>query len=99
MQPLGHNLAELNIGRLLAPTDDMRVAEFMNALDTINATGKRMPGGRLDDTSPHLVGGWHLRKIPPYSGRYCISKPCEPISIKARGDTAARLYDLRGTHP
>jgi hypothetical protein len=26
MQPNGHNLAELNIGRLLAPTDDPRVA-------------------------------------------------------------------------
>ena len=38
------HLAELNIGRLLAPTDDPRVAEFMNALDRINGMGKRMPG-------------------------------------------------------
>ena len=38
------HLAELNIGRLLAPTDDPRVAEFMNALDLINGMGKRMPG-------------------------------------------------------
>ncbi len=37
-------LAELNIGRLLAPTDDPRVAEFMNNLDRINGLGKRMPG-------------------------------------------------------
>ena len=37
-------LAELNIGRLLAPTDDPRVAEFMGALDRINGLGKRMPG-------------------------------------------------------
>lgn len=40
----GHHLAELNIGRLLAPTDDPRVAEFMNNLDRINGLGKRMPG-------------------------------------------------------
>jgi hypothetical protein len=40
----GHHLAELNIGRLLAPTDDPRVAEFMAALDRINGLGKRMPG-------------------------------------------------------
>ncbi len=40
----GHHLAELNIGRLLAPTDDPRVAEFMGALDRINGLGKRMPG-------------------------------------------------------
>lgn len=39
-----HHLAELNIGRLLAPTDDPRVAEFMGALDRVNGLGKRMPG-------------------------------------------------------
>jgi len=38
------HLAELNIGRLLAPTDDPRVAEFMDNLDRINGMGKRMPG-------------------------------------------------------
>ena len=40
----GHHLAELNVGRLVAPTDDPRVAEFMNALDQVNGLGKRMPG-------------------------------------------------------
>ena len=40
----GYHLAELNIGRLIAPTDDPRVAEFMAALDRINGLGKRMPG-------------------------------------------------------
>jgi len=38
------HLAELNIGRLIAPTDDPRVAEFMAALDRVNGLGKRMPG-------------------------------------------------------
>lgn len=38
------HLAELNIGRLLAPTDDPRVAEFMANLDRVNGLGKRMPG-------------------------------------------------------
>ena len=37
----GFHLAELNVGRLLAPTEDPRVAEFMNALDRINGLGKR----------------------------------------------------------
>ena len=37
-------LAELNVGRLVAPTDDLRVADFMGALDRINGMGKRMPG-------------------------------------------------------
>lgn len=44
IQPAGHYLAELNVGRLLAPTDDPRVAEFMAALDRVNGLGKRMPG-------------------------------------------------------
>ena len=43
-QPPGFHLVELNVGRLLGPTDDPRVAEFMNALDRINGMGKRMPG-------------------------------------------------------
>lgn len=38
------HLAELNVGRLVAPTDDPRVAEFMANLDRINDLGKRMPG-------------------------------------------------------
>ena len=44
MTPAGMQLAELNVGRLLAPTDDPRVADFMAALDKINGMGKRMPG-------------------------------------------------------
>ena len=39
----GYHLAELNVGRLLAPTDDPRVGDFMAALDRINGLGKRMP--------------------------------------------------------
>lgn len=38
------HLAELNVGRLVAPTDDPHVADFMNNLDRINGLGKRMPG-------------------------------------------------------
>ncbi len=44
MSQLGHHLAQLNIGRLSAPVDDPRVAEFMGALDMVNGIGKRSPG-------------------------------------------------------
>jgi Domain of unknown function (DUF3291) len=40
----GMHLAELNVGRLVAPTDDPRVAEFMAALARVNALAERMPG-------------------------------------------------------
>lgn len=38
------HLAELNVGRLIASTDDPRVKEFMDNLDRINTLGKQMPG-------------------------------------------------------
>jgi hypothetical protein len=38
------HIAELNVGRLVAPTDDPRVAEFMENIDRVNGLGKRMPG-------------------------------------------------------
>jgi len=39
-----HHLAQINIGRMIAPTDDPRVADFMAQLDTINALADRSPG-------------------------------------------------------
>ena len=39
-------LAEINVGRLRAPVDDPLVAEFMDALDEINALADRSPGFR-----------------------------------------------------
>src|SRR5919202_7059852 len=38
------HLAQLNIGRLRAPTDDPALAEFMANLDPINALADRTPG-------------------------------------------------------
>jgi heme-degrading monooxygenase HmoA len=44
-------LAQLNIGRLIAPQDDPRVAEFMDALEPINALADASQGfvWRLQD--------------------------------------------------
>ena len=49
----GHHLAQLNIGRLVAPTDDPRVAAFMANLDRVNTLAERSPGfvWRLQDGS------------------------------------------------
>lgn len=43
-QPPGTHLAQLNVGRLVAETDDPAVAPFMENLDRVNRAGKRMPG-------------------------------------------------------
>jgi len=39
-----YDLAQLNIGRLVAPTDSPLVAEFMEALDAVNALADESPG-------------------------------------------------------
>ena len=38
------HIAQMNVGNLLHPQDDPRVAEFMNALDEINALAEDSPG-------------------------------------------------------
>ena len=38
------HLAQLNIGRLRYPTDDPRVADFMNNLDLVNSLAERSNG-------------------------------------------------------
>src|SRR3954463_16768984 len=40
----GFHLAQVNIGRLVAPLDDPAVADFTKNLGRINAQGKDMPG-------------------------------------------------------
>jgi Domain of unknown function (DUF3291) len=39
-----YQLAQINIGRLIAPVDDPRVAEFVAGLAPINAIADRSPG-------------------------------------------------------
>jgi hypothetical protein len=39
-----HHLAQINIGRLVAPVDDPRIAEFIAQLDEVNAQADSLPG-------------------------------------------------------
>jgi hypothetical protein len=38
------HLAEMNVGRLLYPKDDLRLADFMNNLELVNGLAERAPG-------------------------------------------------------
>lgn len=40
----GYHLAQINVGRLLAPVDDPRIADFVANLDRINALADGTPG-------------------------------------------------------
>jgi hypothetical protein len=44
LQPAGTHLAQLNVGRIRYPTDDPRMAEFMGALERINALAEQSRG-------------------------------------------------------
>ena len=52
------NLAQINIGRLVAPEGDPRVQPFFDALDRINALADAAPGfvWRLQDDSGNAMG-------------------------------------------
>ena len=52
------HLAQLNIGRLRFPTDDPRMADFMNNLDLVNGLAERSEGfvWRLKDESGNATG-------------------------------------------
>ncbi len=41
---MDHHLAQINIGRLVAPIDDPKTAEFVAQLDAINALADAAPG-------------------------------------------------------
>ncbi|MDO6415656.1 DUF3291 domain-containing protein [Sphingomonas sp. BIUV-7] len=49
--PRAFQLAQINVGRLVAPADDPRVAEFIAALGAVNAMAEASPGfvWRLQD--------------------------------------------------
>lgn len=44
MSSTRYHLAQLNVGRAVAPLDDAQLADFMNWLDGINALAERSPG-------------------------------------------------------
>ena len=56
--PEGHHLAELNIATSVADLDDPAMADFMNALDAVNAIAERSPGfvWRMKDESGNATG-------------------------------------------
>ncbi len=60
----GRHLAQLNVGRLLAPIDDPLIAGFVEQLDPVNAIADAAPGfvWRLQDDSGNATA------IRPYEG-------------------------------
>jgi len=62
--PRDWHLAQINVGRLMAPAEDPAVADFMNALAHVNALAEASPGfvWRLQDESG--AGATDIRPAP-----------------------------------
>lgn len=60
----GWHLAQINVGRLVAPADDPVVADFMNALAQVNALADASPGFVWRMTDEAGVGATGIRPAP-----------------------------------
>lgn len=63
------HLAQVNIGRLIAPMDDPRIADFREALDRINALGAAQPGFVWRATGP----GFDALDVPGFDDPLIIT--------------------------
>ena len=93
------HLAELNVGRLLAPTDDPRVAEFMANLDRINSLGKRMPGfvWMMEGSGEPGTGNTDAKidGDPQYVSNLTVWEDVESLERFVWGTIHKQFYDRR----
>jgi hypothetical protein len=95
----GMHLAELNVGRLLAPTDDPRVAEFMANLDRVNGLGKRMPGfvWMMEGSGEPGTGNTEAKigGDPQYVSNLTVWESVETLETFVWGTVHKQFYDRR----
>ena len=93
------HLAELNVGRLLAPTDDPRVAEFMANLDRINGLGKRMPGfvWMMEGSGEPGTGNTEnaIGGDPQHVSNLTVWQSVETLERFVRGTVHKQFYERR----
>ena len=93
------HLAELNIGRLVAPTDDPRVKEFMDNLDRINSLGKRMPGfvWMMEGSGEPGTGNTEakLEGDPQFVSNLTVWKDVECLERFVWGTVHKKFYERR----
>ena len=91
------HLAQFNIARLKAPTDDPATAEFMANLDRINGLGRRMPGfvwmleGQTGEGSTDLKIGGDPLMIPNLT----VWEDVESFDRFVWGTVHKQFYDRR----
>jgi hypothetical protein len=94
-----YHLAELNVGRLLAPVDDPRVTEFMTNLDRINGLGKRMPGfvWMMEGSGEPGTGNTEnaIGNDPQYVSNLTVWESVETLETFVWGTVHKQFYERR----
>jgi Domain of unknown function (DUF3291) len=92
------HLAELNIGRFLYPTDDPRMAGFMDNLDRVNALAEHSEGfvWRLKDESNNATS---IRPFPDPDMAVNLSvwESAEALEKFVWNTVHARFYNAKGS--
>ena len=96
-QPAGTHLAQLNVGHIRNPTDDPRMAEFMDALDGVNALAERSPGfvWRLKDDSNNATNIL-VTKDPTFLINMSVWQTPEQLEHFVWNTVHKRIYQKKG---
>ena len=93
------HLAQLNIGRLLAPTDDPKVGDFMDNLDRVNGLGKRMPGfvWMMEGAGEPGTGntGAKIDGYPQFVSNLTVWENVEALETYVWGTIHKQFYDRK----
>lgn len=97
-QPAGTHLAQLNVGRIRYPTDDPRVAEFMGALDAVNALAERSPGfvWRLKDDGSNNATNILVTDDPSFLINMSVWETPEQLEHFVWNTVHKRIYQKKG---
>ncbi len=91
---MGCDLAQLNIGRLVASVDDARIDDFRNALPAINALGEASPGFVW-----RLVGAGETTGATDLRWPDAPDDPLMIVNLTVWTDVASlRAFAYRGPH-
>ena len=97
-QPAGTHLAQLNVGHIRYATDDPRMAEFMGALDAVNALAERSPGfvWRLKDDASNNATNILVSDDPHFLVNMSVWETPEQLEHFVWNTVHKRIYQKKG---
>jgi Domain of unknown function (DUF3291) len=98
-QPAGTHLAQLNVGHIRYPTDDPRMAEFMGALDAVNALAERSPGfvWRLKDSDSNNATSILVTADPTFLINMSVWETAGQLEHFVWNTVHKRIYQKKGS--